>query len=85
MSSYDKLRRQRIEIGPNVEWHFTKILCAIKRKLKTKQTFREPCKFKFIEPIPLCNIAASIIDIANLLHLRNAQVVVTQGSILFRY
>ena len=54
MSSYDKLRRQQIEIGTIVEWHFTKILCAIKLKLKTKQTFREPFKFKFTEPIPLC-------------------------------
>ena len=53
MSSYDVLRKQKIEIGPIVEWHFTKILCAINRKLKTKQTFRDPFKFKFTEAISL--------------------------------
>ena len=53
MSSYDKLRAQKIVIGPIVEWHFKRIMCAIKRKLRIKQTFRDPYKFNFTEPIPL--------------------------------
>ena len=53
MSSYDKLRAQKIVIGPIVEWHFKRILCAIKRKLRIKQTFPDPYKFNFTETIPL--------------------------------
>ena len=51
MSSYAKLRRKQLEIGPIVDWHFGKMLSSIKRKLKAKQTFRDPFKFKVTESI----------------------------------
>ena len=52
-TSYDHVRQKQTDVGPVVEWHMTRIISSIHRKLTTRQTFRNPYKFLILEPVCL--------------------------------
>ena len=51
MNTYEKLNEAKSETAPLINWHFTRLLTSIKRKLTLKQTFRNPWQFSVVESI----------------------------------
>ena len=51
MNTYENLNNAKSETAPIVNWHFTRLLTSVKRKLTLKQTFRNPWQFSVQENV----------------------------------